>query len=363
MKKNKVKARQPKTYFFEDKPIFGLDIGRSSLRVMQVSLGHHQPRVVGYGTAAFDPSAVDKGVIVKPEILAKASVELFQKQLVGDITTRRVAVSLPANYAFTRAVKLPRMNDKDLAEAIRNEVEQYIPVHTEDLYLDYTPLHTDVETMELFVAAMPKKIVDSYLALTRMLGLEAVLFETSIGAGAQSFARDKHSDIPAVLVDFGSVSTDLTIFNRGLLVTGSVGFGGDNVTKIIEKALDVTTHEAFIIKTKYGLGVSKKQKLIQQAMEPSLQELLNEIRRTIRYYEEHYPNDLPIGQVVIIGGGANMPGIADFLTDRLRLPVRAFDPTAYIDFGHLQPFSRSEHMSYVTVTGLSLANPAEIFAS
>ncbi|MEO6761377.1 MAG: type IV pilus assembly protein PilM [Candidatus Saccharimonadales bacterium] len=351
-----------KTYFFEDKPIFGLDIGNASLRVMQYSFDHKEPRLIGYGTADFDPSAITEGVIEKPEIIAKATLELFRKGLVGDITTKRVAVSLPASRAFTRAVRLPKMSDKDVAEAVRTEAEQYIPIHTEDLYIDYTTLHSGSDGIEVFLVAMPKKIVDSYLVLTRLMGLEAVLFETSIGAGAELFSLDKQSDIPAVLVDFGSISTDITVFNKGLVVSGTVSFGGNHITELIKAALDVTEREAYIIKSKYGLSLSKKQKQIEAAMELSLQQLIKEVRRTIRYYEERYNSELPIGQIVMMGGGANMPGLADYLTDRLRLPVRAFDPTTHIDFGRLQPFNKTDQMSYVTVAGLSMANPAEIFA-
>jgi type IV pilus assembly protein PilM len=273
-----------------------------------------------------------------------------------------VAVSLPISNAFTRTVHLPKLNDSDINEAVRTEAEQYIPVHTDELYMDYSKLREDDDGIELFLVAIPKKIVDSYLILTRMLGLEAILFETSIGAGAEVFSYDTQSDIPAVLVDFGSESTDITVFNHGLVVTGTVAFGGNNVTNVIEKALDVTPHEATIIKSKYGLGLSKKQKQIITALDPSLQQLIKEIRRTIRYYEERYPNSPPIGQVVILGGGANMPGLANYLTEQLRIPSRTFDPTVHIDFGRLQPFAGTDRMTYVTVAGLALVKPGEVFA-
>ena len=355
-------TNMPKTFFFEDKPLFGLDIGHGSLRVMELdTTARKLPRLKGYGTVVFDASAVVDGVIAKPEVIAKAANTLFHKHLVGDISTNRVAVSLPAQRAFTRATRLPKMSDKELAEAVRTEAEQYIPAAIDELYLDYTRLRDTDDGIELFIVAMPKKIVDSYLLLTRMLGLEAVLFETSIGASAQLFAHDKRSNIPSVLIDFGSGSTDITIFNRGLVATGTVALGSDHVTKVIEKALNVTPDEALVLKSKYGLGSSKIQKLIVKAVEPTLEALMKEIRRTIRYYEEHYPTDPPIGQVLTLGGGANMPGLADALTERLRLPVRAYDPGVYIDFAHFQPFYNADRMSYVTVAGLAVTNPAEIF--
>jgi len=330
---------------------------------MQFELGRKgMPRLMGYGSAVFDPAAIVNGVIVKPEFVAKAATALFRKGLVGRITTNRVAVSLPVGRAFTRAVQLPKMGAADIAEAVHTETEQYVPASIDTLYIDYTVLREDDEGMEVFVVAMPKQIVDSYLTLTRMLGLEAVLFDTAIGASAQMFARDKQSDVPAVLVDFGAQSTDITVFNHGLVVTGSVAFGGDDTTATISKRLTVTPHEAMMLKSKYGLSSSAVQKQMTTVLEPSLTLLIKEIRRAIRYYEQRYFKEPPIGQVVIMGGGANMPGLADYLMDQLRLPVRPFDPAFHIDFGQLHPFYSAERMSYVTAAGLAITNPAEIFA-
>ena len=93
-----------------------------------------------------------------------------------------------------------------------------------------------------------------------------------------------------------------------------------------------------------------------------MDQLIKEIRRTIRYYEQRYTKEEPIGQIVTMGGGANMPGLAAYLTDRLRLAVRTFDPAAHIDYSHVPSFAEADHMSYVTAAGLAITNPAEIFA-
>jgi len=355
-------VKSTKTYFFEDKSLFGLDVGHDMLRVVQFDLGRKTPRLKGYGSVVFDRSALDEGVIVKPELIAKAAVNLFKKDLVGDISTKRVAVSVPAARALTRAVRLPKMNSKDMDEAVRTQAEQYIATSIDNVYFDYTTIREDKEDIEVFIVAIPKKIVDSYLVLTRMLGLDAILFDTAIGASARLFAHDKQSDIPSVLVDFGAESTDITVFNHGLVVTGTVAFGGDDVTTAIAKGLRITPHEAVMLKSKYGLSKSVVQKQVMAVMAPSLELLGKEIRRTIRYYEQRYDKEPPIGQIVTMGGGANMPGLADYLTDQLRLPARTFDPVSHIDFGHLRPFYRADRMTYVTAAGLAITNPAEIFS-
>lgn len=350
------------TLFFEDKPLFGLDIGHGNVRVLQLDPGKGRPHMVGYGETAFDSDAIKDGVIVKPEVIAKAVQEMFKHHLVGDITTNRVAVSVPIAHAFTRAMEVPNLSDKELAEAVQNEAEQYIPAATEDLYIDYTRVTTDGDRTSVFIVGMPRHIVDSYVTLTRLLGLEVVVAQTSIGAGAQLFSKDPQSDIPTVLVDFGSDSADITVFDQGPVVSGTVACGGDQLTLAIAKGLDVTEKEALLIKTKYGLNLSKKQTQIEHALEPMLGLLVKEIRRTIRYFEEHASGKQTISQIVIAGGGANMPGIAEYLTRTLRLAVRSFDPTFYLDFEHLQPFGITERMSYVTAVGLAMIDPKEIFA-
>lgn len=361
MKKKIVPPTSPVPKFFEDKPLFGLDVGHSSVRAIQLTKGRSRLRVQGYGMTTFDPSAIKDGVIVKPELVAYAVQNLFKHNLVGSITTNRVAISVPVSRAFTRSIDTPKVPESEIAEMVRTEVEQYIPAAYESLYVDYSQAVDAKGKMSIFIVAMPRKIVDSYVTLTRMLGLEAVLVQTSIGAGTNLFSRDPQSDLPTVLVDFGSESADITIFDKNPIVSGIAACGGEQISQIIAKTLDVTEHEAVIIKSRYGLSISKKQKQIEAALAPILSLLTREVRRTIRYYDERTKAKRPIAQIIIMGGGANMPGLADYLTRDLRLAVRSFDPTAYLDFGRLQPFNMSERMSYVTATGLASYRPSEVF--
>mgnify|MGYP005812331739 CR=1 FL=1 len=359
------------TYFFHNKPLFGLDIGHGSLKVMQFdekSLeAGNKPRMTGYGTASFDESAIDDGAIAKPEIIAESLLKLFKGHLIGDITTNRVAVAIPSYRTFSRSIILPNLSNKELDDAVRLEVEQYIPVPIDDLYLDYTPasIHNVKEdgTLELFAVAVPKKIVDSYLNLTEMAGLETVLIESTMGSAGRLLAQDNHDDMASMIIDFGSISADLSIYDKTILATGTVPAGGLTFTDAIQKKLDVSHAEAALIKTKYGLGMSKKQKEILNALEPTLQQVVKEIRRMIRYYTERYGSERPIGQVVTLGGGANMPGLSDYLTNALRLPVRTYDPWTYIDYKGLQPPAHVDKPMFATVAGLGLTNVRRIFSS
>lgn len=355
------KSKSDTSFFYHDKPVFGLDIGYSSLKAMQVEPSGHQHSVSGYGVTTFEPGSIKNGVIVDPEALAKVAYELFSKNMVGEISTRRVAVSVPASRTFNRTVMLPPMKKQDVAAAIKLEAEQYIPMPLEELYMDHSIITDTEKGVEVLAVAVPRKIVDSYLLFTKLLGLETVSFETTIAASSRLFVQAEQSDVPTVLIDLGSLSSDITIYDRTLIVTGTVAGGGDSFSNAISDKLKVSHQEAHVIKTKYGLGLSKKQKEITEALTPILEQLVKEIRRMIRYYEERTVTENKIRQVVTMGGGANMPGLSDYLTSTLRLPVRMCDPWQHLDFEGLQPPNPVEKSMYVTVAGLSLINPKEIF--
>ena len=352
------------TYFYKDKPLFGLDVGHGSIKVMQLTPGEKAKKaaVAGFGHIAFEPSAVKDGVIVRPEVLAAAAQELFARHIVGAITTKRVAITVPVARCFTRAITLPKLSKKELAEAVQLEAEEYVPVPVADLYLDYTVVRETAENLELFVVAVPKKIVDSYLLFTRMIGLETVLIQTTLDGVARLFQQDKQSDVPSVLVDFGSLSADISVFDKSLIVSGIAPGGGDIFSSLIARRLGVNHQEAHLIKTKYGINHSKKQAEILAAVEPTLAQVVKEIRRIIRYYEERYGTERKIAQVVTVGGGTNMPGLPEYLTNQLRIAARTYDPWLYLDTKQLPTPSHTERLLYTTVAGLALVNPKEVFA-
>lgn len=354
--------------FYHDRPLFGMEIGHGSMKVMQVagesfknSSKHHKPRLVGYGFAAFDTASQKDGVVTKPEIVAKAALELFRRDLIGDITTKRVAIAIPAYRTFTRSLRLPHLKPKELNEAVQLEAEQYIPLPLNELCLDYEIIRKMDDSMELFVAATPRNIVDSYLALAQILGLETVLIEPTLGALGRLFSEDPQSDVPAIIINLGSVSSDISIFDRQVLVTGTVQGGGEDFTRSIKEKLGVSLQEAALIKTRYGLRVSKKQSEIKEALSPILQDIVKEIRRMVRYYGERYGADRPIEQVITLGGGANMPGLDEYLTESLHLAARHSDPWQYIDAQGLQLPDMSDRPMYSTAAGLSLVQPKEVF--
>lgn len=351
--------------FYRDEPLFGLDIGHSSLKAVQIErVAGKPPTVLGYGISPFAPEAIQNGEIIKPQLIADAVHKLFDKNLVGSISSRRVACSLPTSHTFSRPMKVPLMEHGQILEAIQLEAEQYIPVPITNLYLDYEISHQDAQGLELLLVAASKKIIDSYLNTLQSLNLEPLVFEPSIMAASRLLRLVGEAGTePSILIDIGSVTTDIAIYDKTLLVASTVNEGGDSMTGLISRGLHITPVQAEELKNRHGISFSDKQQRVIDALRPQLETLVREIQKSIRYYSERTANSgKKITQIVTVGGGALMPGLSHYLSLELRLPTQNLVPWQAISFGSLALPPEADRSMYLTATGEAMVDSAEVIA-
>lgn len=354
-----------KIRFYHDEPLFGLDIGHSSIRAIQIERTLDKPpQIQGYGMSYFAAEAIQNGIITQPETIATAIHQLFEKNLVGKITSRRVACTLPTAYTFSRPMKVPPMSHEQITEAVQLEAEQYIPIPLDGLYIDYEISYQDAQGLELLMVATSRKIVDSYLSLLQSLDLEPVAFEPSISAASRllKILGDTGSE-PSILIDIGSVATDIAVFDKTLQVSSNVNGGADTFTQSIAKALHVSNEQALELKNQYGIAYSDKQQRIIDAIKPQLEALVHEIGKSQRYYSERGDKSgRKISRVITIGGGAVMPGLNQYLSKQLRLPTDYLEPWSKITFGSLAEPSEMDRSMYITAAGEAILDPKEVTA-
>lgn len=352
--------------FYSDQPVFGFDIGRSSIKIMQIEPAYrgNNPRVVGYGNIGFDAAAIDKGMIIEPEVVVKAAHDLINDSLVGMLNTKHVAMSLPNTHSFSRVINLPHdVSQEDVDTVVQGEIAQSIPMPVVDLYYDFqiTKKGTADKEQEIQLVASPRKIVDSYVEVVEALGLTPAVFEPNISAVTRMVVQSEAHDEVSLIIDLGSEASDISVYDGTVVrATGTANCGGENITRAISKGLGISPQQAHSIKTRYGLGVSKKQSDIIKAIEPELEKLIREVKKVMRYYSERADDDKQIGQIILLGGGANLPGLSGYVTDKTRTPARLNAPFTNIDFHGLQPPHELETTIYTTAGGLSLLRPEDI---
>lgn len=347
---------------YKDKPVFGFDIGRTSIKVMQIDRTGKNDRVIGYGTTTFDSSAIDHGVIVNHEIILKAAKQLIDVDVVGSINTKHVAVSLPNEHSFSRVITLPKLDGQEMRDAVEAEVSESIPLNSDDLYYDFDITRQLPDgSSEVQLIATRKAIVDSYIDFFAALGLEIALIESNITAMTRVVVHAEAHDVTTLIVDIGSTACDMSIYDgKAIRATGTVDCSSERLTENIAEALGISVQQAHSIKTRYGLGVSKKQEVIVTAAERELKKLINEIRKVIRYFNDRDEGTNQIGQIIILGGGANLPGLATYITSKTRIATRLCAPWNNLVFGNLQPPHELETTLYTTAGGLGLVKHEEI---
>lgn len=351
--------------FYRDEPFFGLDIGHSSMKVMQLERGvGNTAKVLGYGVSNYyREGTIENGVVADIESLAHAMHELFAERLVGVISTRRVACTIPTANTFSRPLTLPPMDRKQIEEAIHLEAEQYIPVPINQLYLDYDISHQDESGMDVLMVATPKNIVDSCVNFLEAVGLQAISLEPTMNASARLFnMADVRREEATVLVDFGSVAVDVAVFDQNMFVNSTVQGGSDTLTNMIAEQLEISSSEAYVIKSKYGISPNSDMPSVGRATKPVLDSLVKEIRRIIRYYDDRSAKrHRKITQVITTGGGATIKGLNAYLSKQLGLPAHRLDPWDKIDFSGLQAPSELARSMYITVAGEAILTTQELF--
>lgn len=349
--------------FYHKKPMFGLDIGSQTVKFMQLAPAKQSATVRAYGSVATKEKVMQDGVITNVAAAAKQVDELLAQHAVGTLTTNRVVMGIPVSHVYTRVLKLPMMSGKELSDAIKLEVEQSVPAPIKNLYYDYeTTDIDDPENMLVRMVAAPRSIVDSYEAVCAMLGLDLSLVQTNIRADAQlcMLYEDIAADRPYIIVDVGGDSIDIGIFDKTLRVTGTVDEGGNSLTEAISSTLKVSHDEAHDIKISQGIGPGENQEKIVGAVTPILSKVIAEIKKIDRFYAERVSENAELSQILILGGGANMPGLGDYLTNAMHTAARVVSPWGRsLQFGKLEPPELADLPRFLTCAGLALATEEE----
>lgn len=347
--------------FYQDKPIIGLDINQTGIKVMSIDAKRFLVR--GYGSVDLDPLEMQKSFEdIEHSYLADNITALLQKNIIGTLGSDHVVVGIPTGKTFSRTFTLPPDQEKSLADAIQIEVDQYIPIPIESLYVDYEVIDRTKEKITIVMSAAPKILVDACVAAVERAGLTPVVVEPEMDADARVIVATEEGELCTLIVDIGPASTDIAILDRGTIrVTGGVGIGGNTFTLDIAKKLNIALENAHQLKVLNGLSAGPRQEKITAALKPSLNRIVGEVRKVIRYYNERLNEDHKIEQVLVVGGGSNVPGIGEFFTDSLVMAARVANPWQRLDFGELQPPNKQFRPRYITVTGLASVSPEEIW--
>jgi len=298
----------------------GLDVGSTTLKAVQVR---------GKELAAFSHSPVSEGASLTAEdekSRAKFSKAVAHLVSGGRFRGRNVVVALPESQIFTRVISLPQMSENEVASAIQNEAQQYVPLPLDQAILDYEILgtsETESERTDVLLVAAPKSLVQRYLNVLRRAGLNVISLEPETMALSRSVVGDTAND-PAMVVSLGAKTADISIFSDGTLrFTRSIPTGGEALVRAIVQGLGLETDRAREYLKSYGLLEDGGGKVLA-AIKPVFDIIVEEIRRALTFYSSRRGKH--VSRLVLVGGVANLPGIVLYLAEALGIEVGRGNP-------------------------------------
>ncbi len=245
------------------------------------------------------------------------------RQLVREnrITAKDVVVGLPASKLFATVITTPKLDNVQLAKAIRYQAEQYIPMQLDQVKLDWAVIDQskDGQQLEVLLAAAPNSVVDKYVEIVEHAGLEPLALEANSTAVARALVPP--SALAVVIVDFGSLDTDVSIvWNSSPRLIRSVAVGGMTLVRAVAQKLGLDEVQATQFTYKFGLTQSKLEGQVFKAIKPVLENLVSEVERSAKYFNGRYP-DVKLEKLVVTGDTSSLPELGPFLANSTGLPV------------------------------------------
>lgn len=346
--------------FYKDKPIIGLDISQTGIKAMAID-----PKkwlVLGYGSVDLDPAKVQASLDSDDTYLADNIAALLKDKIVGSLGSNHAVIGIPASRTFSRTFTVPLKAEGNLKEAVELEVDQYIPMPISSLYVDYEIISRTKTDLTVVMTAAPKMLIDSSMKAAQDAGLRPIMIEPSINAVARVLEATEEAHLTTLIIDIGPASTDIAVLANGVIrVSGGIGIGGNTFTLDIAKRLNIALENAHQLKVLNGLNAGPRQAKITAAIKPSLQRITTEVRKVIRYYNERLNDDQKIEQVLVVGGGSNVPGIGDYFTNELVMAARVAIPWQKLDFGKLAQPQKQFRPRYITVAGLASVEQKDVW--
>src|SRR3989338_2375468 len=338
----------------------GIDISDSSVKWIVLSSKRDTNFVASYGSETIPAGVIEKGTIRDAQSLA--NVLRTVKTKMGGVSQAHAALPEEAAYVFSMHVPEKTAREQIMG-MIEFELEDRVPLSPRDAVYDFSIImeHDDGIGAEIGVVVFPSEFAKSYVQAFESAGIELLSLELEASSIARTISG-KHANEPVILsVDFGKARTGFAVLKHGIpIFSSTVEVGGDPITHAVMDKLSLSPEEAQVFKNDQGLLAEGKKSSGLEALVGAASALSDEVAKHYHYWDTRR-NDkgehvTPVGRVLIVGGSANLKGLADYIAGRIgattELPnvwenVCSFDK-------YIPPIDTKESLRYATAIGLAL---------
>jgi len=306
----------------------GLDIGSYSVKVCEFAdAGKGGRRLLKLGSACLPEGAMADGTLQDPGAVGQVIANLLKNL---QIKSKKVAISMSGYSVIVKKINLAVMSDKELANHIHTEAEQYIPFDIDDVYLDFQDLKTNTkgsDRTDVMLVAAKKEVVDAYLAMLAGIGLQPVVVDVDAFALENSFASTGRIDENVALVDIGASKMSINILAHGTsILARDVVMGSRQITEQIHDQCGFDPEEAEAVKIG-RMDSGEQQGCLEEVFARNCTQWILEIKKALDFYLASHADE-GIDRLVLSGGGARIKGLDRLLREETGIHTEIFDPFA-----------------------------------
>lgn len=316
----------------------GVDIGTSSIKIVELSKVGGRVKLENYGeTSALtlyeEPfRTFEKNTLfLSSSDIGKALLAILEE---AKIQTKSAVFSIPDFSTFFTDFELPSMTQKELPQAVKFAVPQYIPLPLSEVTLDWQLIGGKIgdkkgTKLKILLVAVPNEVINQYREISKISTLETKFLEAEAFGLLRSLVKTDKMTIG--LVEIGAQSTVCSIVDNGILKNShSIDIAGNEMTQAISKSLGLDYKEAAKLKKKCGVSpligeISETEdKKIAQAFLPSVDSILIEIQRIFHTFSLNEKKE--VKKIILAGGSALLPGLKEYFSSVLKKEVEIINP-------------------------------------
>lgn len=345
--------------FSKKKSVAGLDVGSSSIKVIELEGKMNSLNLVSVGFENLPGDTVVDGQIMELNTVSEAIQNICTNH---QIKANQVVTGVSGHSVIIKNIVLPPMSREELEESIDWHAEEHIPYDLADVNLDYQVTAESPEATHVLIAACKRERIDNIKQAIQLSGKQPVVIDVDTFALQNCYEvnyQPQPTDV-VTLLNIGASTMNINIVQgTRSLFTRDITVGGSQFTDVLQRSLGISFQHAEALKRGVNDAMSGvEEKSIEPLMDNVMETVALEIQKTFDFYRATADDGgVAVQKILISGGGSKLENLSQQLSQRLELPVEVLDPFRQIkvDTRKFDPDYLSEIMPEMAVAvGLAL---------
>lgn len=336
--------------------VVGIDIGSSSIKVVQLKRVRDSAALETYGELQLGPYAeveIGRATNLEPARLSEALLDIVRE---ASVTSKKAALGISYASSFVTVVSLPIADAGQLASMVPIEARKYVPVPISEVTLDWFVIpeakgKQSAQTRVL-LAAIHNEALSKYHTVVKNAALISSFSEIEVFSTIRSSVLEEDGTV--VILDLGAATTKLYVVSGGIVQrTHSMTVGSQDMTLSLSQSLELSVNDAEELKRQVGLSAAGNDARIAQSLNFTLDRILGESRRVIQSYEQSA--GAPIDKIIFTGGGALLKELIPYAQAQFERDVVLADPFSKVEYpAFLEDTLKEAGPSFAVAMGVAL---------